>query len=320
MAIHKHLTTFAGLPVREYKPGSKTRSHKRCAYRVAAWEFQEEKSHFPEVLDRFLEDHGGKELTTLVVGAYRYEDMVEGLGGQGAAEVVAALVANRGRMPNLRALFFGDITFDECEISWLHHGDLSPLLSAFPNLEELRVRGAAGLTFGRLRHGKLRSFSIESGGLPEALLQEVCAAELPKLEHLDLWLGTPDYGGISEVGPLQPLLTARRFRKLRYLGLRNSAIADKVAEEVAGASILERLQVLDLSLGNLTDAGAEALLRSSAVRKLKKLDLHHHFLSGPFVKQLKKLPLEVDVSDAQKPYFNESTDTTEAWRFNLVSE
>jgi hypothetical protein len=313
MTIAQHLTTFAGLPVQQYEPAAKKRARKPCVYRVAL-EYEGDTT-FPELLDHFLSEHGGKELTALVVGAWSRDDM---LGD--ATDLVEALVANRGRMPDLRALFFGDITYDECEISWLNPGDLSPLLPAFPKLEEFRIRGVGRLTFGRLKQSKLRSFAIESGGLPPELLQEVWGAELPNLEHLELWLGSPNYGGISDTAPLEPLLSGKHFRKLKYLGLRNSEIADAVASAAAEAPILARLSELDLSLGNLGDAGAEALLKSSAIRKLKTLNLHHHFISAPFVNELKKLPLEVDVSDAKEPHFYTHGDSTHAYRFIVASE
>jgi hypothetical protein len=322
MAIGQHLETFASLPVRDYDPEEKKKTRKPCVYRLQAWSYQEDegKEIFPELLDRFLDEHGGEELTALVIGAWSYNDMCGGLGGRGAANVVEALVANRKRMPNLRALFFGDITCEECEISWIGHGDISPLLPAFPKLEQFRIRGASNLSFGQIRHKNLRSFAIESGGLPEALLGEVLEAELPKLEHLELWLGTPDYGGIADPAPLQRLLSGKHFKKLTYLGLRNAEIADALASAVAEAPILERLETLDLSLGALGDVGAEALLRSPAVRKLKKLDLHHHYITDPFVEHLKQMPLGVDVSEAQEPEFDTYGDTTEVYRYIVASE
>jgi hypothetical protein len=143
---------------------------------------------------------------------------------------------------------------------------------------------------------------------------------LPKLEHLELWLGALDYGGIEAPAPLEPLLSGKFFRKLKYLGLRNSEMADEVAKAVAQAPILARLEELDLSLGALSDVGAEDLLRSPEIRKLKKLDLHHHFLSKPFIEELKKLPLEVDVSEAMEPDFYTYNDSTEVSRYNVVSE
>jgi hypothetical protein len=325
MTIAQHLTEFAGLPVQLYDPKSKKKPRRPCVYRVGGTEFvkspyNDAEHEFPELLDLFLSEHSGKELTALVVGAWNYEDMAEALSGRGAVDVVEALVANRARMPNLRALFLGDITFDECEISWINYGDVSALLLAFPKLEEFRIRGATNLTFGKIKHGKLGAFTIESGGLPATLLQEVWKAELPKLERLELWLGSPGYGGIADAAPLGPLLSGKLFRKLKYLGLRNSEIVDTVAKAAADAPILARLAELDLSLGNLSDVGAETLLGSPALRKLKKLDLHHHFLSKPFIEELKKLPLEVDVSDKQEPDFYTYNDSTEVVRYNVASE
>jgi hypothetical protein len=318
MTISHHLETFAGLPVRDYSPEDRKKGRKPCSYRLRSLEEGEETTPFPELLDRFLDEHGGPGLTALVVGAWDYEEMLEG--GRGAADVVEALVANRKRMPNLRALFFGDITYEECEMSWISHGDVSALLPAFPRLEEFRIRGTSTLTFGTIKHRNLRSFAIESGGLAERLLQEVWAADLPKLEHLELWLGTERYGGIANPAPLQPLLEGKRFKKLKSLGLRNCEIADAVAQAVAGSPLLGRLEALDLSLGTLTDVGAEALLAGPSLRTLKKLDLHHHYLSEPFVEELKKQPMEVDVGDPKKPFFSSYGDRTEVSRYNVVSE
>ena len=103
-------------------------------------------------------------------------------------------------------------------------------------------------------------------GAAVMLLPEVWAAELPRLEHLELWLGDGYYGGIATAAPLAPLLSGNLFPNLKYLGLRNSRIADEVAKAVAASPILERLEVLDLSLGNMGDEGARALIASPAVR------------------------------------------------------
>jgi hypothetical protein len=97
------------------------------------------------------------------------------------------------------------------------------------------------------------------------------------------------------------LLDGTRFPKLRHLGLRDSFIADDLAAMLARSPILERIRVLDLSLGALTDAGAQALLDSPAVARLEKLDLHHHFCSDEMVMRLKRLGIDVDVSDPQSP-------------------
>jgi hypothetical protein len=57
-------------------------------------------------------------------------------------------------------------------------------------------------------------------------------------------------------------------------------------------------------------------LKSDRIKKLKKLDLHHHFISKEVMEELSKLPIEVDVSDAQE----EEQWGDRVWRFVAVSE
>src|SRR5262249_56131328 len=125
------------------------------------------------------------------------------------------------------------------------------LREAYRGLEEFRVRGGNNLSLGTLRHKNLKKLVIETGGLPVSVLREVCAAKLPALEHLELWLGEENYGWDGTVNDLKPLLSGKLFPKLRYLGLRDSIIADEVATAVARAPVLKKIRVLDLSLGNL---------------------------------------------------------------------
>jgi hypothetical protein len=144
----------------------------------------------------------------------------------------------------------------------------------------------------------------------------VARAELPTLEHLELWLGTSSYGGNAEVEDLAPIFDGSRFPRLRYLGLRDSEIADEIATAVAQAPILERIEVLDLSLGTLGDQGAAALLTSPAIGKLKLLDLHHNYLSDEMVDRLYTLEIELDAGDRQTA---EQYGDRE-WRYVAVSE
>ena len=82
--------------------------------------------------------------------------------------------------------------------------------------------------------------------------------ELAGIEHLELYLGTDDYGWDGSIDDVLPLLADDRFPRLKYLGLRDSEIADGVAQAVAKSPLLEKLDVLDLSLGTLGDEGAAA--------------------------------------------------------------
>ncbi len=114
------------------------------------------------------------------------------------------------------------------------------------------------------------------------------ASELPALVHLELWLGRSDDGGDCEVADPEPILSGARLPRLRRLALRNSEIQDEVAAAAASAPVVARLDVLDLSMGVLSDDGAATLLDGRPLTHLKKLDLHHHFLSEPFQDRIRQ--------------------------------
>ncbi|WP_427918964.1 STM4015 family protein [Streptomyces sp. cg40] len=236
--------------------------------------------------------------------------------------IVEALVEARDAFPALRALFLGDLVMEECEISWIHQSDVSPLLNAYPALEEFGVRGGTGLEFTALRHGALRRLVAETGGLPVEVVRGIGASDLPALEHLDLWLGTPDYGGDSEAADLEPILSGARLPRLRHLALRNSEMQDAVAAAVAAAPVVERLEVLDLSMGVLTDEGAVALLSGQPLTHLKKLDLHHNYLTGAVAERVREtlvaagVEVDLDRDDADEDTEDDGT----VWRYVAVGE
>jgi hypothetical protein len=235
-----------------------------------------------------------------------------------ATAVVKALVAAADQLPALTRLFFGDVTMEESEISWIKQTEVGKLLMAYPRLEHFGVRGGTDLSFQKLtRHDALKSLIVETGGLSRKVVQQILAADLPALEHLELWLGAAEYGADTTVADLQPLLTGDRFPNLRYLGLRDSEIADELAVALAHSPLLARIKILDLSLGTLGDVGAEALLNSPAVAGLEKLDLHHHYCSKKMMKRLKALPIPVDASDRQEA---DEEDEGEAIRYVAVGE
>jgi len=161
------------------------------------------------------------------------------------------------------------------------------------------VRGTEELDLDPVRHTSLRELAFESGGLPAGIVRLVTECDLPALEHLELWLGVSFYGGDTEPADLAPILAGTRYPVLRHLGLRNAEIADQVAAALAGAPVVARLEALDLSLGILGDDGAEALLAGQPLTHLRRLDLHHHFLSDAMMARLRAdLPgVDVDLSE-----------------------
>ncbi len=339
MGIYEHLTQFAGLPVKDFDPERGIEDPAGAVYRIrheppptpsAGQVVHGLASRLgtlfgrrpgpppppppapPDPLTVFLADPRAGEVPALVLGMWGFMPDAR----SDLDRIVAQLAAGRDRLRSLRALFLGDITADECEISWLGSTDLSPILQAYPDLEHLWIRGAEGLVFGTFRHASLKTLVIQSGGLPGEVTRQVAGANLPALEHLELWLGEENYGGTTTLADLAPILSGQHFPLLRTLGLRNAEHADEIARAVAQAPITERLRVLDLSMGTLGDSGAEALLASPSVRRLEKLDLHHHYISAGLSLRLMELDVEVNLNDKQEA----DEDDGEQYRYIAVSE
>lgn len=257
-----HLETLLGHPVVDWKAGEPLPAG--AIPRVAIdYDDYENKRSWTDAFEEFLEEVDTGPLAGLVVGAYDFAS------SQNSAFVVEAIVAARDQFASLRALFIGDIVSEENEISWILQSDLSPLLEAFPDLEYLGARGGDGLKVGSPRHANLKTLVIESGGLDGGVVRALGEADLPALEHLELYLGTDEYGGTVTIEDLAPILEGRVFPALKYLGLRDAEIVDEVAGALVTAPVLNRIETLDLSLGTLGDEGAQALLDSPLVRGLK---------------------------------------------------
>jgi hypothetical protein len=312
MTISDHVTEFAGLPVVDVDASAPNQDRAdpdtadpdrvdpdkddpaAVAWRVSGdWDGSTE--DFARFFETFLATVDASAIRALIIGEWgsSYETTAP----------IDLVVAAAPRLPALRALFLGEMTYEQCEISWIKQGDVTPLLEAYPELEVLRVRGADGLELSPVRHAALRELVFESGGLPGAVVRAVGECDLPALTTLELWLGTDEYGGDATVDDLAPILAGTRLPALRHLGLRDSEIADQVAAALAGAAVVARLETLDLSLGALGDVGAVSLLGGQPLIHLRRLDLHHHFLSAQIrdrlVDELGAAGVEVDVSDEQ---------------------
>ncbi|MDX3383935.1 STM4015 family protein [Streptomyces niveiscabiei] len=317
MTVHEHLKTFHELPVHAAphpKDNRRQPAADSVAWRVASHVYDHD-HEWTDAFARFLDSVDSTQVKAIVVGAW--EEAYE----TDPAAVIEAIIAAKDRLPALRALFLGDMTSEECEISWINQTDVTPLLTAFPELEELGTRGGQGLSLDAVAHRALRRLTMESGGLPAAVVRGVAACDLPALVHLDLWLGTPDYGGDAEIADLEPILSGARLPSLRHLALRNSEMQDQVAAAVAAAPVVARLETLDLSMGILTDDGAAALLTGQPLTHLKTLDLHYNYLTDPVRERLTGIlaPAGVDLfldgDDAE-----EEEDDDEVWRYVAVGE
>lgn len=290
-----------------------TVSAKKVARRLAvSYDEAEEGKTLAEKMAAFIASPQAAQVESLVIAAWEepYETSPQ--------QALDLLIANAAQLPQLRELFVGDMDSEECEISWIKQADYTHVLSALPALERLHIKGSTDLILSSLalQHDNLKALTIECGGLPKAIIQTIATAKLPQLEYLQLYLGVEDYGFDGSLEDVRPFMQKGLFPKLKHLGLMNSEIADAIATEIAQASVLGQLETLDLSMGTLTDAGAGALLASTNITALQKLDLHYHYLSNDMVKALKKLPMLVDVSDQQKT----DEDDEDDWRYPAVTE
>ncbi|WP_033337524.1 STM4015 family protein [Catenuloplanes japonicus] len=294
MTINQNLETFAGLPVVSWDDDRVAADPASVAWSVMTDEYDVGTDEFEVAFEGLVARAGEDGPSALVIGQWG-----------GAFDIGPPLdlfVRHAPRLSRLRALFLGDLRFEECEISWIQQRDVGPLLTAFPRLERLVVRGATGLELHTpLRHESLRDLEFQTGGLPAHIIRSITTWELPALERLHLWLGVRDYGGDYTLDDLRPLLDARavaRWPHLTSLGLCDSTIQDEIAAEVAGAPVVARLRELSLAMGTLGDAGAAALLAGQPLDHLDLLDLHHHYISEPVARRLvEALPsVRVDLS------------------------
>jgi hypothetical protein len=319
LTFHDHLSEFAGLPVASYpealrleRRGEGVPSGGRSpegdgladpgsvAWRLDQYDLGDDdpRAH----LEGFLEFVGDPAaVRALVIG-----DLVEGFFEVKFSDAVRdALVEVAPRLPGLRSLFYADLTFEECEASWIEHGNLSSMVTALPGLAEFAVRGTIRLSLEGLEHDGLRRLTLQGGGLPAKLTREVVSARLPALEHLELWLGVKDYEGDTTAEDLTPVLSGEAFPGLRSLGLRNAEHTGAWVRVLAEAPVTSRLHTLDLSLGTLHDEDVPPLLESPVFRGLGKLDLHRHYLSEEAEKEVRavfaRAGVEVDLSGREKP-------------------
>lgn len=294
MTIGDHITAFAGRPIVAFPlEGAFAQDPGQVAWRLEDPEY-EGGEEFERRLAELAEQEWAGQITALVIGNWG--------SAFDSPPPIDKIVAVAPRFASLDALFLGEMTFEECEISWINHGDVTPLLEAFPRLQTLTIRGSEGLFLKSARHESLRSLTLQSGGLPADIVRSVSDCDFPRLRHLELWMGTDNYGGDATVEDLAPILAGGRFPALTSLGLRNAEIADMIAAALAGAAVVARLETLDLSLGMLSDTGASALLAGQPLTHLRKLDLHHHFIGeavqARLIAELGEAGVDLDLSEA----------------------
>lgn len=300
MAFEEHEKSFAGKKIFQFpaeKIPKKKPLNKAIRLGAADDEYDLSDDHVPNQMKALAATSWAAEVDTMVVGFWGSDPTVP------SDAVVKALVAHKDKLTGLRHLFVGDIHYEESELSWIEHRDLAPILSAYPSLETLKIRGGSGLRLKDVAHDSLKSLTIECSGLSKKTLKDVLSASLPSLESLELWLGNTDYGCDIKVKELDPLLSGHLFPRLKHLGLRCAPFGDALAAKLGNAPILSRINSLDLSGGTIGDKGGKALCESAAISALNELTIVYHFMSEPVSKKLKELckgKAKIDEGDAEQ--------------------
>ncbi|WP_322907934.1 STM4015 family protein [Paenibacillus campi] len=274
-------------------------------------EYEAGQTLVPLIEQLVADEKQSQALTSLIIGDWggAYERTPD--------DFLPTLIAAAPKLPNLRRLFIGDMSFEQCEVSWITQTNLGPLLSAYPQLESFIIKGSTDLALDPLEHDGLQELVIICGGLPAAVLQTILHGKLPNLRKLELYLGVDNYGFDGDLErDLLPFLYHNPFPKLVSLGLKDSELQDEIAIAAASAPLLAQLEQLDLSEGTLSDKGAEALLNSEAVHKLKRLNLNYHFMSDEMMNKWQQLSKQTGLIVEM----DEQQDLDDEWRYPSLTE
>ncbi|MGB3759976.1 MAG: HEAT repeat domain-containing protein [Rivularia sp. (in: cyanobacteria)] len=212
-------------------------------------------------------------------------------------DLAELLYNNRNKLENLKALFVGDEQIEQFRKSYQGIGDINFLLSSFPNLEVLHLRGCCtDLHSSALGHNNLKTLVIETADISNIAIKIMCSLNLPALKYFELWIGRRfENSSNNMIKYLEPILFGESFPNLNYLGIRSSEYANEIAEAIVESSliteypILYNLLVLDLSMGNLTDAGLETLLNVPDIHNLHTLDVSNNCITEEFLEEIEQL-------------------------------
>lgn len=260
------------------------------------WEdFEDGDKDAKTMIDEILADPELSELEELVIGCWGES------WDNGAQPIVDGIVEHSDKFSQIKSLFIGDMDYEECEVSWIEQADYGKLWAALPNLEKLTIKGSTNLSLGDIQHENLKSLEIICGGLPKEVLAGIAEAKLPALESLKLYIGVEDYGFDGNIEDIANMLMNSDFPNLKTLGIKDSEIQDDVAKVVTKSKYMSQIEVLDLSLGTLTDEGGQVLLDTLPdYENIKEVNLEYHYMSEDMMAKLKALSADVDVSEKQE--------------------
>jgi uncharacterized protein (TIGR02996 family) len=212
-----------------------------------------------------------------------------------------AAITKAGKLEALRSLTVADAD-GYWDISSTIVGDLSSALRVAPRLRNLQATGG-DIWLEPCEHARLESMRLETGGLPSSTATALGGCKLPALTSLVVYFGTDQYGGDASIDAVEGLLAGAGLPKLEHLGLCDAEFQDDIVAALARSEILPRLRSVELSLGTMTDAGAQTLLSArDKFAHLEHIDVCENFISAEGRRQLEQAyPGKVDVRGQKTP-------------------
>lgn len=274
-------------------------------------QYEEEGKGAKTLVGDILADPEFPDITELVIGSWG--SACE----ESCQEIIDGIIRQAEQFSHVEKLFVGDMDYEECEVSWILQGNYSGLWAAMPQLKELTIKGSTDLELGQICHENLEALTIICGGLDSSVMKSIQEAKLPKLKKLLLYIGSDYYGFDGGPESVRELLEKSQFPELKYLGIVDSEIQDDLTKLVLDSKWMKQIHTLDLSCGTLSDVGGQMLLEViPRFPNIKKLDLHHHYLSTEMMEKLGKLSVELDVSDQN----TEDVYDGEVYRYAMLTE
>ncbi len=269
------------------------------------------------VLDRLLRHPAGRLLRKLSLGLPPNADGDTGWHMEAPIKVMAAA----GPLPLLEELDMSLPSEHMDQVSWRWLGDVRGVWKAAPRLQTLLLLGSSSTNGGTavklapIEAPLLKKLVFESSGLDIVAPEEIGASVLPKLEHLELYLGREEYGCSSTVKSLAGILAGKGLPKLTYLGLKNSEWEAQLIEAVANSEILKRLKIVDFSMGMMFDDAATALdQHAEKFRHLDRLILDDNFFTDEHIAKLQSILPNADFG-TQK-----TADGDDNYRYTTIAE
>jgi len=211
------------------------------------------------------------------------------------------LLLRSPHLGNVRVLQWGELDQDDEYPTCHMDGALADeLIRKMPKLEELYLlaHGIPAEAVFAVPFPHLRVLQVDHGHrYPLELLAD--NATLGNLTHLlcyphALEPGDEPYIRLPQV---RAVVNSPHLPSLTHLRLRLSDMGDAGAEEIVQSGILKRLKMLDLMHGRITDAGARALAASPDIRNLELLDVSFNRLTPAGIDALLALGIKVLTRD-----------------------